>query len=124
MNAASLKHFKHLLQEEEARLSRDLHDLADEDPLNPGVFITKHQETGADTDDDNAVECSTLSDDIPILERLQEEIRDARKALELVEKGAYGLCKYCGNTIDPKRLEARPTSSACVACKKTLTQEL
>lgn len=112
------------LREKEATLLRDLLELADEDPSNPGVFAAKHIETGGDTDDDNAIESTTLSDDVAIVDRLQEDLRDVRKALISIEKGSYGVCKYCNQPIDIKRLVARPESSSCVACKKTLTQEL
>ncbi len=119
-----IKHFGALLQAQEARLLKDLLEIADEDPANPGTYIAKHVETGGDTDDDNGLESTTLSDDMPIVDELQEELRDARKALAMIERGTYGICKYCEKPIDIKRLEARPESSSCVACKKTLTQEL
>ena len=35
-----------------------------------------------------------------------------------------GICKYCDQPIDEKRLRARPTSGACISCKKTLTDEV
>ena len=47
-----------------------------------------------------------------------------RAIMEHVFEGNSATCKYCKNPIDPKRLEARPASSSCVTCKKTLTQEL
>ncbi len=77
-----------------------------------------------ETDDDSSVEATAVSDDLAVIAGLQEELRDVRKALQVLQDGSYGLCKYCQKPIDPKRLEARPTSSACITCKKTLTQEL
>lgn len=123
-SSIDIKHFEVLLQAQEARLLKDLLEIADEDPANPGTYIAKHVETGGDTDDDNSLESTTLSDDMPIVDELQEELRDVRKALTMIERETYGVCKYCQKPIDVKRLEARPESSSCVACKKTLTQEL
>jgi RNA polymerase-binding transcription factor DksA len=124
LSANELSQQKQALLEEEARLLRDLGELAEEDPTNPGTYIPKHLETGSNSDDDNAIESAALADDLPVVERLQEELRDVRKALASLERGTYGICKYCQKPIDIKRLEARPTSSSCVSCKKTLTHEL
>jgi DnaK suppressor protein len=55
---------------------------------------------------------------------LEDELNDTIKALKAIESGKYGICKYCGKPIDEKRLIARPTSSSCIECKKTLTQEI
>ncbi len=123
LSATNLVALKQALLDEEARLLRDLNDIADADPSTPDLFIPRHIEMG-ESDDDNGAESTMLADDIPVVERLQEELRDVHKALEAMEQGAYGMCKYCQKEIDIKRLEARPTSSSCVACKKTLTQEL
>lgn len=112
------------LQEEAERLLRDLTDIADEDPTRPGTFLPKPPEIQNETDDDSSTEATAAADAAIIIDRLQEELRDVRKAQESLANGTYGTCKYCRNPIDPKRLEARPASSSCVTCKKTLTQEL
>jgi DksA/TraR C4-type zinc finger protein len=31
-------------------------------------------------------------------------------------EGTYGICAYCGEDIDPKRLEALPTATRCILC--------
>ena len=115
---------KDRLQEEEARLTRDLHEIAEMDPSHPGTYLPKHPEIDNETDDDSSIDSTSASDAAAVIERLQEELRDVKKALESLEKGTYGICKYCKQAIDPKRLEARPASSSCVSCKKSLTQEL
>lgn len=124
LTSADVQRLETLLLAHEERLTKDLLEIADEDPTNPGTYIAKHMETGGDTDDDNGLESTALSDDMPVVDKLQEELRDVRKALLTVKSGTYGICKYCNKAIDLKRLEARPESSSCVACKKTLTQEL
>lgn len=118
-----IEKIRHTLEEEVQRLLRDLHAMADEDPNQPGTFIPKPPTEEIKTDDDGSVDATAISDNAPIINQLQQELRDAKKALQAVQDGTYGYCKYCKEAIDPKRLEARPTSSACIACKKTLTQE-
>ena len=39
-----------------------------------------------------------------------------QRALERIEQGEYGDCLACGEPIDPRRLEADPTATRCIAC--------
>lgn len=116
LDKAFLDKVKTLLLQEKARLEGELTGLGGEEAAYP--------ETGGNSDDDNAAEITEYADEISLVDRLKTELRDTIKALESVEKGTYGTCKYCHKLIDVKRLEARPTSSSCIDCKKSLTQEL
>lgn len=111
------------LKEEKARLERDLKDMGYSVDAE-GKEAIKYPETGGNSDDDNALEVTELADEMSIVEKLKTELRDTEKALAAIEAGKYGVCKYCKKDIDEKRLLARPTSSSCIACKKTLTQEI
>jgi DnaK suppressor protein len=39
-------------------------------------------------------------------------------ALKLLRNGEYGTCQECGEAINPKRLEAIPWTTLCVACQE------
>ncbi len=41
------------------------------------------------------------------------------EALARVEEGTFGICLDCEEPIEPRRLEARPVSTLCIACKET-----
>ena len=45
-----------------------------------------------------------------------EEIHMIDAALKRIEKGTYGICPTCGNTIVPERLEALPHTPLCRFC--------
>lgn len=107
---------KAVLEHERERLEKELATLG-------GADVT-YPETGGNSDDDNAAEITEYADEVSLSDRLKTELRDTIKALESIAKGTYGKCKYCGRDIDEKRLEARPTSSSCIDCKKSLTQEM
>lgn len=77
-----------------------------------------------DKDDENAAEVDTYSTNLALERTLRSALRDVEGALSRIDKGEYGLCKYCGKEIDQNRLLARPASSACIECKKRLTQEV
>ena len=109
-------------------LEADLANVAEKDTKtstkNSAVFNAVYPENGGNSEDDNAEEVSTFADEMSLIGELETQLRDVMTALDSIEKGTYGSCKYCGKDIDEKRLEARPHSSSCVSCKKLLTQEL
>ncbi|MFA4818302.1 MAG: TraR/DksA family transcriptional regulator [Patescibacteria group bacterium] len=70
-----------------------------------------------DKDDENAAEIATFSDNLALKHTLEKALDDVVKALARIGSGTYGVCKYCGQEIDVRRLRARPESSSCVACK-------
>lgn len=76
-----------------------------------------------DSEEDNALEVADYETNLSIGTDLQKSYRDVESALKRIEKGEYGICKYCKKPIEEKRLIARPTSSACITCKKTIVQE-
>jgi len=124
MTAEFIAGQKKRLEDEQVRLQRDLGDIGRKDPKKPNHYETTYPESGSNSDDDNAMEIAEFTDDLSLEAKLEAELRDTRKALEAIEKGKYGICKYCGKEIDQRRLEARPTSSSCIQCKKALTQEV
>lgn len=119
-----IERMKDALLKEQERLERELSDIGTKDPKNAAQYETTYPEMGGNSDDDNAMEITEYSDDISLKARLEKELSDTLSALKAVEKGTYGICKYCGKEIQEKRLEARPSSSSCIACKKALTQEV
>jgi len=38
-------------------------------------------------------------------------------ALEMIEKGTFGICKKCDDRINPERLMEVPHTTSCFACK-------
>ena len=124
-SAAFLADIKKVLEGEEKKLTRELNKFAkpnDKTP-DPNDYDTKFPNFG-DKDDENAAEVANYSDNLSLENTLEKVLRDISSALRRMEKEEYGICKYCKKEIDEARLLARPTSSSCVACKKTLTQEV
>ncbi|NLA59048.1 MAG: conjugal transfer protein TraR [Firmicutes bacterium] len=55
--------------------------------------------------------------DLALRDNTKRLLEDAEAALELMEKGEYGICQECGQPIDERRLRAVPAASLCYACK-------
>ena len=124
MNSTLLQQLKEKLEVERTNLQNEISKLSHQS--------TNHLESANKTDfpnlgdkeDENASEVAQFSNNLSLEEELERGLRDVEKALELIVSGKYGSCKYCGSEIDERRLLARPTSTSCIQCKKTLTQEV
>ncbi|MSU75645.1 MAG: RNA polymerase-binding protein DksA [Candidatus Magasanikbacteria bacterium] len=113
---------KAMLLEEKARLEHDLTQLAA--PSNSAADSKSAFPDYGDKDDENASEVADYAANMSIEQDLGNLLRDVKVALKRWEDGTYGICKYCKKPIEEKRLLARPTSSACVECKKAIMQEV
>lgn len=118
-----LDKIENLLQEQKIRLESELGKFTKKSAHVSDDFDTKFPEYG-DKEDENAAEVAEYINNLPVEEGLEKTLRDVNKSLERIKKGTYGTCKYCKKQIEEKRLLVRPTSSACVECKKAITQEL
>ena len=79
----------------------------------------KYPEYG-DKADENAQEIDEYTKNLATDKVLENTLRDINNALGRIEKGEYGICKYCKQPIGKKRMLARPVASTCVACKTKL----
>lgn len=104
-------------------LSRLTHEVSQLTHRNPDVATEMTQDAGSD-EGQQAEIVDTLSNNLSLEDEMMSNIKDIESALKAIEKGEYGVCKYCKQEIPLERLRIRPTSTSCVACKRTLTQEL
>lgn len=119
-----LAEIKQKLLDERERLRGGLAQFSSKNPhAAEENFVARFPELG-DKEDESAAEVALYSDNLTLERELESMLRDVEGALDRIDKGTYGICKYCSNPIDERRLRARPMSSACVECKKLLTQEV
>ena len=121
MDTKTLKTIEKNLLEEKQRLEEQLVQFAPKEGSE--AYEVNFPQIG-DKDDENAAEVDTYSTNLALERTLRSALRDIESALKRIKEGTYGFCKYCDKEIDPKRLVARPVSSACIDCKKRLTQEV
>ncbi len=122
LDAASLEEIKANLLKQKEQIKRDLDDLARKDSHETDNRTTAFPEYGYKPDE-NAQEISEYSANVVTEKVLEDSLEDIDSALKRIEKGNYGICKYCQKPISIKRLQARPTASSCVACKTELQAE-
>lgn len=124
MNKAFLKQMNTVLEEEKKRLEDELSKFAHRNPKAVQTDFETNFPNMGEKEDENASEVAQFSDNLSIENELEKALRDVESALQRMESGMYGICQYCKQEIDERRLLARPTSSSCIQCKKTLTQEV
>lgn len=124
MTQAFLDEIKSMLLAEKARLEKELSNFSHRNTAAKTADFDTNFPNFGDDEDENAVEVAAYANNLPLEGELENELRDVISSLKRVEEKGYGVCKYCKTKIDEARLRARPTSTSCIACKKTLTQEV
>ena len=117
-----LKKIEANLLGEKARLEKELAQFTKKNPHNAADYDADFPTLG-DAEDENAAEVATYGDNLTLERTLESALRDVNDALKRIKDGTYGICRYCGKPIDPKRLEARPASSACMECKSKFSNK-
>lgn len=120
LSAAFIEEMRTLLVNEITRLEKELASFSHRDPSKAEEEMS---DAGAD-EGESAERIAQLGDNLSLEEELTKALKDAQSAIKALDKGEYGMCKYCKQPIDEARLRIRPTSTSCVACKRTLTQEM
>ncbi len=122
LNEEDIKKIKNELIARREQITKDLRDIVNNADGTESTKKVKFPEYG-DKLDENAQEIDEYTTNLATDRVLEGTIRDIDKALERIEKGEYGICKYCHNPIAKKRMQARPVASACVECKTKLQNQ-
>src|SRR3990167_711616 len=94
-----LAEIKAKLLEEKERLENELPKFTKKNPHIADDFDATFPDYGNE-EDDNAREVAQYTANKPLEMTLERTLRDVNKALERIEKGSYGICKYCQQPIE------------------------
>ena len=64
------------------------------------------------------------SKDVSILASLDDQLCEVERALERLDRGTYGRCEACGESIVLARLEALPATRFCVQDQAAAERQL
>ena len=114
MTTIDAEQFRTILEEERRRVVAAISYLHEE---NPGSIVDQTEEIGGT--DNHLAETATVTLDREIDYTLEENsanvLREIDAALQRIDAGTYGVCKTCGNEIEPERLEHLPWATQCAA---------
>ena len=119
LSKKNLDEMKQHLLDEKNNLVKELEKFAKKNPHNSEDYDAQFTDIG-DDETDNVSEVAQYGLDKSLEHTLEKSLRDVNKAMDAIEKGDYGICKYCNEPIDLPRLKARPTSTSCISCKTKL----
>ena len=109
MDTKQLEFFKALLEQRKSALENGAADTV--------VEMTDDEETFPDPNDRASLE-SDRNFTLRIRDRERKLISKIEKAMQRLEDGSFGICEECGCDISARRLEARPVTTLCIACKE------
>jgi RNA polymerase-binding protein DksA len=119
MDKKTLAKIKDGLLKQKQQIEEDLKKFTKKDTHEKDEHRTEFPSYG-DKSDENVQEIDDYSTNLAKEQVLENSLRDINNALDRIKDGKYGICKYCGEEIDAKRLIARPVASACIKCKTKL----
>jgi len=111
-----IAHYRERLESEKATLENELKTVGRRNPSNPADWEAVPQETGQESDPNDAADLiNHFEDNTAILKELEIRYNDVLKALMKLEEGTYGICEVSGESIEEDRLEADPAAKTCKA---------
>ena len=108
--------FKSKLEEEKARLEKEMSGVARKNPGVPGDFEAVASEQGMEPDVvDQADTITSYETNEAIMRDLEPRYESVLAALARIEDGSYGKCMVDGGAIEEARLLADPAATTCKA---------
>ena len=101
------------LKEERERLGKALDQLR---ASAPAVGETK-EGSPYGKKEEGATEAFELEKRLALERRVSGLLSEVEHALQKLEKGTYGLCDSCGQSVEMARLEVLPQANLCLSCK-------
>jgi DnaK suppressor protein len=110
MDDMQVQRFKEILQNERRRVL----DNAEETLKNEMELSTD------DLSDENDLASAVYDQNLALQLRGREKrlLSKVDLALQRIADGEFGICEECGDDISVSRLEARPVTTLCIACKE------
>ncbi len=110
MDAKTLTKYRRLLLEEKERI------------LNNSKNALKNELTVSvdDMPDETDLAASEVNQNLifKLRDRERQLLGKIDEAMARMDAGLFGVCEECEENIEPRRLEARPVSTMCIACKE------
>jgi RNA polymerase-binding transcription factor DksA len=112
----NIEFFKQKLQDEKARLEKELATIGRINPDNPGDWEAVPVDAGERESDpnDKADAIEDYETNTGILKQLEIQLDDVNDALNKIEAGTYGICEVSGHPIEEGRLNANPAARTCM----------
>jgi len=122
LNKIDIEEIRESLLKRKEDIIKDLTAIGKHDDAEKGDYKVSFPEYG-NKDDENAQEINEYTTNLATEQVLESTLKDIDSAIERIDKGSYGVCKYCGKQIGKNRMQARPVANSCVECKTKLQEQ-
>lgn len=109
MNSEMLMKFKTLFENEKTHLTYTKGVLSEDFQISKDDMLDETDQTS--TELETSMRMRLRSREALYLKKIDE-------ALRRISEGSFGECTSCGDEIELRRLEARPTATLCLSCKE------
>ena len=109
MNRETMNKFKFLFENQKSEILERAQKITSELKISSDEMSDEVDLTSCEMQ--NSMEIRLRNREALLLKKIEE-------ALAKIHTGSYGDCDSCGDPIELKRLEARPTASLCIECKE------
>ena len=103
------------LKEELAKLESELATLGIRNPQTDDWQVTADGAEATADPNDRGDRFEEIEDRAAILNKLEAQYGDVKRALAKIEEGTYGICEVSGESIEIGRLDANPAARTCMA---------
>jgi RNA polymerase-binding transcription factor DksA len=109
------EYFKKRLEEEKAKLEKELGQVGIQNPDKPSNWEAVPGEVDVSLADENTVADSieAYDENKAIVNTLEARYRDIVSGLDKLKHGVFGVCQVCKKDIEADRLEANPAARTC-----------
>lgn len=110
MDARKISKFKKILLEEQQRILNNTKN----------SMTNELNISSDDLSDETDLAASTIAQNLvfKLRDRERHLMSKISEALARIDDGIFGICIDCEEPIEPRRLEARPSTTMCIACKE------
>ena len=111
-----LDYFQKQLEEEKARIEKDLAPIAERNPDAPADWNTTYPNLNISTaaQDEVADQEEEYENRASLELGLESQLKEVNEALSRLQKGTYGICATGGEPIDEARLRVNPSAATCI----------
>jgi len=108
------------LQKEHDGLTEELKSVGAQNPATPSDWVARApNENEMNIEEADRSEAGDRMEElglnVGLVDTLEVRLNNVNRALEKIEKGAFGVCELCGKEIEHDRLEANPSARTCIA---------
>jgi len=118
MTKEDLEYFRKLLEEKLTQVSQELHEQERMSRTDAEQVAPEDRSAYSLHMADRGTDAMEREKTLLFVQRTDDYIEYLQEALNRIDEGTFGICRVCHGEIGRARLEAVPTATQCIDCKR------